>query len=586
MPHLIFSCLESRTEDNGALFGRYLLGPLRIGQATTVATALRRALLSEVQGIGITAVEIVGASHQYSSIKGVRESVLDIILNLKQIVLRGTTVHDLPAIGYVDIQGPGVVTANDLILPNGICCVNSNQLIATLSANGLLKIKFVVSVGKSRLTPYTDSAHFLSETVFKPKTRLGESRKVPLHRRKRLRQTGDTLLEQQGYEPQNSFTSFTGSKEVSFTEGKEVSFTLREKRAWLISKLHTIIWGRENNIILYNKKRRSNVSSVDLVQSVENYPYQEPSSLAEGVTSRTRDSETSESETFSKEGILSANKKELSSLNASTSALKRGLSISSSSLKNRFFKGVQGSEALKGASYRLKVQQPGVTIKPPRWPGVANEPPTFINVIDDEPLIPTTSQMPEVAKYLKQKEINLFSLKEKHISIEAAKRFNKRLYDLQVDASIKETGRPIFLGKPVGKFPPNLLREGMGIGVFNEMSSSISLMRPSSLAEGRKDEANSLEGDSLTREAQKASRAEKEGQMLQRPKPLLSRSVLPIDPNFTPITRVNFAIQMDEQWQEPRERIILEVWSNGSIHPRQAIHEAATNLVYVFSLLR
>ena len=97
---------------------------------------------------------------------------------------------------------------------------------------------------------------------------------------------------------------------------------------------------------------------------------------------------------------------------------------------------------------------------------------------------------------------------------------------------------------------------------------------------------NSLEGVSLTREAPKASRAEKDGQMLQRPKPLLSRSVLPIDPNFTPITRVNFAIQMDEQWQEPRERIILEVWSNGSIHPRQAIHEAATNLVYVFSLLR
>lgn len=544
MPHLIFSCLESRTEDNGALFGRYLLGPLRIGQATTVATALRRALLSEVQGIGITAVEIVGASHQYSSIKGVRESVLDIILSLKQIVLRGTTVHDLPAIGYVDIQGPGVVTANDLILPNGICCVNSNQLIATLSANGLLKIKFVVSVGKSRLTPYTDSTHFLSETVFKPKTRLGESEKLPLHRRKRLRQAGDTLSEQQGYKPQNS---------------------------WLISKLHTIVWGRENNIILYNKKRRSNVLSVDLAQSVENsymYPYQGPSSLAEGVTSRTRDSETSESDTFSKEGILSTNKKELSSLNASTSALKRGLSISSSSLKNRFFKGVQDSEALKGAAYRLEVQQPGPLLS--KSEGVAIKPPAFINAIDDEPLIPTTSRMPEVAKNLKQKEINLFSLKEKHTSIEAAKRFNKRLYDLQVDASIKETGRPIFFGKPVGKFPPNLLREGMGIGAFNEMLN----------------EANSLEGVSLTREAPNASRAEKDGQMFQRPKPLLSRSVLPIDPNFTPITRVNFAIQMDEQWQEPRERIILEVWSNGSIHPRQAIHEAATNLVYVFSLLR
>ena len=110
----------------------------------------------------------------------------------------------------------------------------------------------------------------------------------------------------------------------------------------------------------------------------------------------------------------------------------------------------------------------------------------------------------------------------------------------------------------------------MGIGVFNEMV----------------EESNSVEGVSLMAEAQKASRADKDGQMRKRPKPLLSRSVLPIDPNFTPITRVNFAIQVDEQWQEPRERIVLEVWSNGSIHPRQAIHEAATNLVYIFSLLR
>ena len=217
MPHLIFSCLESRIEDNGALFGRYLLGPLRIGQATTVATALRRALLSEIQGIGITAVEIVGASHQYSSIKGVRESVLDILLNLKQIVLRGTTAHDLPAIGYIDVQGPGIVTASNLILPNGICCVNSNQLIATLSANGLLKIKFIVSVGKSRLTPYTDSAHFLNEKIFQPKTRLGESGKLPLHHRRRLRQTENTLTKGQGYEP---------------------------RHFWFSSKLHKIVWGK------------------------------------------------------------------------------------------------------------------------------------------------------------------------------------------------------------------------------------------------------------------------------------------------------------------------------------------------------
>lgn len=500
MPHLIFSCLESRIEDNGALFGRYLLGPLRIGQATTVATALRRALLSEIQGIGITAVEIVGASHQYSSIKGVRESVLDILLSLKQIVLRGTTVHDLPAIGYIDIQGPGIVTANDLILPNGICCVNSNQQIATLSANGLLKIKFVVSVGKSRLTPYTNSAHFLSEKVFHPKTRLRESGILPLHHRRRLRQAESTLVERQGHKP---------------------------KHFWFVSKLHKIVWGRENNIILYNKKRRSNVSFADLVQGTRN-PFQRTSSTI-------KDNETLESEAFSNKTTLSPNKKELSSLSASTSALRKGLLISSSSLKNRFSKEIQDNESL---------------------------------VI--RPLTPAILRGLEIGKGLKQKEINLVPLKARHISIEATKKFNKRLGDLVFDVPVKKTDKPVFFEKPIGRFPPNLLPEGIGVGVFNEAVG----------------ESNSVEGNSLMTEAPKPSWDNKDGQMRKGQKPFLSRSVLPIDPNFTPITRVNFAIQVDEQWQEPRERIVLEVWSNGSIHPRQAIHEAATNLVYIFSLLR
>ena len=367
MPHLIFSCLESRVEDNGVLFGRYLLGPLRIGQATTIATALRRGLLSEVRGICITAVEIVGASHQYSSIKGVRESALDIILNLKEIVLRGTPVHDLPAIGYIDIQGPRIVTANDLILPNGICCVNSNKLIATLSANGLLKIKFVISAGKSSLTPYTKS---LSESVFQPKTRLQ-------YHREKLKN--------------NLVTS-------SLYHGKVKQGNVRKRNFSLISKLHQTAWGRENNIILYNKKRRP-------MGGTRNY---------------------------------STNVTEAKELNASTSA--RGLTISSSSLKKGF----------------LEVK-------------------------------------------------------------------NVRTPD--------ETSRPVFFEKSVGTFTHNLLSED-------------------------------------TKKSEKV------------------RSVLPVDPIFAPITRVNFAIQIDEQWQEPRERIVLEIWSNGSIHPRQAIHEAATNLVYLFSLLR
>ena len=86
MEHLLLSCIESRVENNRSFYGRFQLGPFDLGQGLTVATALRRTLLSELTGLAITAVAIRGASHEYSTLCGVRESVLDILLNLKQIV--------------------------------------------------------------------------------------------------------------------------------------------------------------------------------------------------------------------------------------------------------------------------------------------------------------------------------------------------------------------------------------------------------------------------------------------------------------------------------------------------------------------
>jgi DNA-directed RNA polymerase alpha subunit len=416
MQHLIFSCLESRVESNGALFGRYLLGPLRIGQATTMATALRRSLLSEVQGIAITAVEISGASHQYSSIKGVRESVLDIILNLKQVVLSGTTTHDLPAIGYLEIQGPRAVIANDLMLPNGICCVNTNQVIATLSANGLLKMKFVISGGKSCITPYAESAHKISKKIFTPKTYWREDEKLPLYRRKQLKQIKER-------------TSQTRSLLLS----KKLSTTIWGKEEPVPSKIEPNLstFCEASKVIVYNQKRRSSVTSPLIVQS------------------------------FDQNSGLSA-------------------------------KGNTLSVAQNYSSQKPKNAQPLKSLQ--------------------EDLLSTND--------LKK------LVDEKHIAAAAAKRFNRRLQSLELKTFVKDRIKPIFYSKPIEKALPNPL--------------------------GKKE----------------------------------NRFILSVDPVFSPITRVNFAIQIDDQWQEPRERIVFEIWSNGSIHPRQAISEAATNLVYLFSLLR
>jgi DNA-directed RNA polymerase alpha subunit len=162
--HLLLSCIESRVENNRSFYGRFQLGPFDLGQGLTVATSLRRTLLSELRGLAITAVAIQGASHEYSTLSGVRESVLDILLNLKQVVLsRVDTEFETesfqnsankkllpePQIGFLKVYGPGIVKARDMKLPPSIQCVDPDQYIATLAFNGNLEMKFIISEGKN-----------------------------------------------------------------------------------------------------------------------------------------------------------------------------------------------------------------------------------------------------------------------------------------------------------------------------------------------------------------------------------------------------------------------------------------------------
>ena len=170
MEHLLLlSCIESRIENNRSFYGRFQLGPFQIGQGITVANTLRRALLSEVSGIAITSVKINGVTHEYSTIKGVRESVLTILLNLKQIVLISNFQFTESQIGYLYVRGPAIVKAKNLKLPLGIQCVDPEQYIAKLSNDGILKLKFVISLGQNYInqTPLE-----INEAFFKKKMPL------------------------------------------------------------------------------------------------------------------------------------------------------------------------------------------------------------------------------------------------------------------------------------------------------------------------------------------------------------------------------------------------------------------------------
>lgn len=149
MSKFLISCKESRIETNRSFYSSFVIGPFHASESITVATALRRSLLAELSGIAIVSVQIEGAAHEYSNLPGIRDSVLDILLNLREIVLKKSTNTIRPQIGYLCARGPGNVVAGDLILPPFIQCVDSKQHIATLADDGVLNMKFIIAEGKN-----------------------------------------------------------------------------------------------------------------------------------------------------------------------------------------------------------------------------------------------------------------------------------------------------------------------------------------------------------------------------------------------------------------------------------------------------
>lgn len=151
MTYTLLSCVDSKKITLTKFYGKFELGVFSPGQALTVANALRRSLLSELSGTAIVLIQIIGASHEYDTLYGVRECVLDILLNLKKIVLQSDFDQYEPQIGFLNVQGPGVVRAYDLKLPFFISSIDPDQYIATLATDGQLNIKFLISCGKTYL---------------------------------------------------------------------------------------------------------------------------------------------------------------------------------------------------------------------------------------------------------------------------------------------------------------------------------------------------------------------------------------------------------------------------------------------------
>ena len=127
--------------------GSFTIEPLDKGFGYTFGSSLRRVLLSSLSGAAITSVRIEGVSHEFSSIAGVKEDVTDIILNLKDLVVRMHTEADAVEAPVV-VTGPGEVTAADIDLPAGVEILNPDAPIATLEKK--TRLEMYVTIGRGR----------------------------------------------------------------------------------------------------------------------------------------------------------------------------------------------------------------------------------------------------------------------------------------------------------------------------------------------------------------------------------------------------------------------------------------------------
>ena len=127
-------------------YGKFTCEPLERGFGITVGNSLRRVLLASLQGAAITAVRLNGALHEFTTISDVVEDVTDIVLNLKEVVLKAESPKTYTL--QLEKEGPGPVLAGDLRLVDGVSVLNPEHHIATLDKKGPLSMEVTVSVGR------------------------------------------------------------------------------------------------------------------------------------------------------------------------------------------------------------------------------------------------------------------------------------------------------------------------------------------------------------------------------------------------------------------------------------------------------
>lgn len=138
--------------DGNENYGRFVIEPLERGFGLTLGNALRRVLLSALPGSSVYAIEVEGAQHEFSALPGIEEDVTSIILNLKDLVLKIDEEEEGNKRLEINVEGPKVVTAGDIICPTGVEVINPELVIANVCEGGSLKMVLHARNGRGYVT--------------------------------------------------------------------------------------------------------------------------------------------------------------------------------------------------------------------------------------------------------------------------------------------------------------------------------------------------------------------------------------------------------------------------------------------------
>ena len=136
------------SEDNK--YGRFVVEPLERGYGITLGNSLRRIMLSSLPGAAVSQVKIDGVVHEFSSIPGIKEDVTEIIMNIKSLAIKNTSLTDEAKTAYIEYEGEGVITAANIQADPDIEIMNPDQVIAHLSGGADCKLYMELTITKGR----------------------------------------------------------------------------------------------------------------------------------------------------------------------------------------------------------------------------------------------------------------------------------------------------------------------------------------------------------------------------------------------------------------------------------------------------